>query len=183
MDTQGHSWAGVDKLHQWLATDFIPLPRPRRARGAGGGAGAAVSSFLPHDLLCPLAPTARLFPVVRGLARTREEDWGAVRRDQCPLHRCRLAREEEWAQAQRGPRVGWAARDPYPRLGPLGTNQGPAMPMRPQNVVKMTTGRAKECAVMARRGMRVRAADAPLGTCRGGQGPPSMRSRTRRPRG
>lgn len=37
----------------------------------------------------------------------------------------------------------------YPRLGPLGTNQGPAMPMRPQNVVKMMTGRAKECAVMA----------------------------------
>lgn len=38
---------------------------------------------------------------------------------------------------------------PYPRLGPFGTNQGPAMPMRPQNVVKMMTGRAKECAVMA----------------------------------
>lgn len=36
-----------------------------------------------------------------------------------------------------------------PRLGPLGTNQGPAMPMRPQNVVKMMTGRAKEWAVMA----------------------------------
>lgn len=31
----------------------------------------------------------------------------------------------------------------------MGTNQGPAMPMRPQNVVKMMTGRAKECAVMA----------------------------------
>lgn len=36
------------------------------------------------------------------------------------------------------------ARHPYPRLGPFGTNQGPAMPMRPQNVVKMMTGRAKE---------------------------------------
>lgn len=57
-----------------------------------------------------------------------------------------------------------------PRFGPLGTNQGPAMPMRPQNVVKMTTGRAKECAVMARRGMRVRDADAPLSTCRGRAG-------------
>lgn len=41
------------------------------------------------------------------------------------------------------------ARLSYPRLGPLGTNQGPAMPMRPQNVVKTMTGRAKECAVMA----------------------------------
>lgn len=36
----------------------------------------AVSSFRQHDLLCPLDPTARLFPVVRGPARTREEDWG-----------------------------------------------------------------------------------------------------------
>lgn len=132
--------------------------------------GLAVSSVRQHDLLCPLDPTARLFPVVRGPARTREEDWGAARRDQCPLPRCRLAPEEGWAQAQRGPHGGWAARDPYPRLGPLGTNQGPAMPMRPQNVVKMTTGRAKECAVMARRGMRVRAADAPLGTCHGPAG-------------
>lgn len=49
------------------------------------------------------------------------------------------------------------ARHPYPRLGPLGTNQGPAMPMRPQNVVKMTTGRAKECAVMASAGRPGRA--------------------------
>lgn len=34
-DTQGHSWAGVDKLHQWLATDFTPLPAPQGAGGQG----------------------------------------------------------------------------------------------------------------------------------------------------
>lgn len=45
------------------------------------------------------------------------------------------------------------ARVPYPRLGPFGTNQGPARPMRPQNVVKIMTGRAKECAVIAGRGI------------------------------
>lgn len=72
-----------------------------------------------------------------------------------------------WAQACRArktsPRGGGASpgmgqgtgrrqpgpeRFPYPRLGPFGTNQGPARPMRPQNVVKMMTGRAKECAVI-----------------------------------
>lgn len=57
-------------------------------------------------------------------------------------------------QLAHSPREGSAGRPgprvPYPRLGPLGTNQGPAMPMRPQNVVKMMTGRAKELAVMAR---------------------------------
>lgn len=52
----------------------------------------------------------------------------------------------EGAAAARGGvrREAGPARHPYPRLGPLGTNQGPAMPMRPQNVVKMMTGRAKE---------------------------------------
>lgn len=51
-----------------------------------------------------------------------------------------------WGRVRRESRPAWLS---YPRLGPLGTNQGPAMPMRPQNVVKMMTGRAKECAVMA----------------------------------
>ena len=75
---------------------------------------------------------------------------------QCWLHsgpRRRRRRGRGWARPRRCPQGGWAARDPYPRLGPFGTNQGPAMPMRPQNVVKMMTGRAKECAVMARSGM------------------------------
>lgn len=37
----------------------------------------------------------------------------------------------------------------HPRLGPLGTNHGAAMPTRPQKAEKRTMGSAKLCAVMA----------------------------------
>ena len=143
---------------------------PSQARGQGAARAWLSPPFdsTTFSALWTRQPAcSRLYAAQRGPGR---RTGGAARRDQCPLPRCRLAPEEGWAQAQRGPQGGWAARDPYPRLGPLGTNQGPAMPMRPQNVVKMTTGRAKECAVMARCGMRVRAADAPLGTCHGRAG-------------
>lgn len=91
------------------------------------------------------------------------------------------ARGREGVHREAGPR------DPYPRLGPFGTNQGPAMPMRPQNVVKMMTGRAKECAVMARRGMPRPGCESELqmlrcAEIRPRQWAPSMRSRTRPPK-
>lgn len=161
-DAQGHSWAGVGKLHQWLATDYLP----RR-----GGAGVAVSSFRQHGLLCPLAPTARLYPVVRDPAHA-DPGGGLEHRapGPVPAAHCPPRAGGGWAQEQGSPRGLGRARSHTRGSVPLGTNQGPAMPMRPQNVVKMTTGRAKECAVMARRGMQVRDADAPLSTCRGQTG-------------
>lgn len=41
-------------------------------------------------------------------------------------------------------------REPHPRLGPLGTSQGPANPTSPQKTEKRMMGSAKLCAVIAR---------------------------------
>lgn len=100
------------------------------------------------------SPSPSLFP---GYPSPGAEIWKkSCRGVFCEGMNCSVASrgaQGEWANPARGQgsvcRESRPVRLSYPRLGPLGTNQGPAMPMRPQNVVKMMTGRAKEWAVMA----------------------------------
>lgn len=71
---------------------------------------------------------------------------GDQHRDDHPGETPALAREGPAPEPRRGTPQGAPT---HPRFGPLGTNQGAAMPTRPQKAEKRTSGSAKLCAVMA----------------------------------
>lgn len=68
-DAQGHSWAGVDKLHQWLATDYLPR---RGGRGRRGRSCLLLSTARPS---LPFGPDS---PPVPGCSRPSADPGGGL---------------------------------------------------------------------------------------------------------
>lgn len=68
-DAQGHSWAGVGKLHQWLATDYLPR---RGGRGRRGRSCLLLSTARPS---LPFGPDS---PPVPGCSRPSADPGGGL---------------------------------------------------------------------------------------------------------